>query len=473
MNASQAPGSSRQQQLLRAIDCGDLPRLRELVSAGVDLDRPTRDPDGETPLIRAIAAGQLDIVRFLVRSGADVNLPQKGGKSRTPLMCACENPAITRELLAAGADVNARTPVHEITSGATSTRDPCGRETALHFAAAANNAEVAKLLIEAGADVEARAKNGLAPLDFALAPGRPTEVAGRLVAAGAKLTPQRLEAMHACAYSADSSLGRLPQIDDADQRAQETAPGVAAGCAKGPRGADSEAIRAKQTEVRCPRCQSLLYSRRAKICGSCGAVVPPELRLSDEQAHQLSDQRQWARDLANAFATGNSASSSELAESPPRRRAEIPALRPEDLLRQASCAEEFKRRARPDFWIYVIGYSLFAVLSGFFVATLELPQAVLWAGTGVFTLFCYSAWQTATPICPNCKQNIKICATVYCHVCGKPLGRKRCEQCAVNHSWASLFFPYANIGNLRWIRYCPACGVWLDTRVNRWNAGRF
>ena len=78
--------------------------------------------------------------------------------------------AAARDLLAAGADVNARGTYYG--------------ETALVLAAASGDAETVRTLVNAGADVSATCKNGVAPLMIAEALGH-TEVAGVLLGAGA------------------------------------------------------------------------------------------------------------------------------------------------------------------------------------------------------------------------------------------------------------------------------------------------
>jgi hypothetical protein len=36
-------------------------------------------------------------------------------------------------------------------------------------------------------------------------------------------------------------------------------------------------------EFKCPACQSIIYSRKQKVCGQCGAALPPEMLLTDAQ----------------------------------------------------------------------------------------------------------------------------------------------------------------------------------------------
>ena len=39
----------------------------------------------------------------------------------------------------------------------------------------------------------------------------------------------------------------------------------------------------------CPACGSVIYSRRAKLCGVCSAQLPDELRITGEQAKKIGD----------------------------------------------------------------------------------------------------------------------------------------------------------------------------------------
>src|SRR5437870_4258579 len=208
------PDSAIQRKFLSALARGDAAGIRELAAAGADVNVPIGNPGGETPLIRAITAGELSLVRVLLQSAADVNLPCKGPRCWTPLMFAHDDPPILRELAVAGADVNARTTAHSIRSPSGAVKLLPGGETALHLAAAAGNAQAVRVLLQAGAEVEARAQNGRAPLDYALRLGSATEAGEALVEAGAQLTPQRLEVMHAAAHSPDSDLIAFPWVTE-------------------------------------------------------------------------------------------------------------------------------------------------------------------------------------------------------------------------------------------------------------------
>ena len=114
--------------LLYAARDGRLAAARQLVAAGADIE--LADGNGMRPLLMAVLNNNLEVARFLVSKGADVNADDFWGRS--PLWAAVEyrnldmnnndrdSPTdngvdrapileFIRELLAAGADVNART----------------------------------------------------------------------------------------------------------------------------------------------------------------------------------------------------------------------------------------------------------------------------------------------------------------------------------------------------------------------------
>jgi len=54
-------------------------------------------------------------------------------------------------------------------------------------------------------------------------------------------------------------------------------------------------------EFKCPKCQSIIYSRRHKVCGNCGAVLPQNLLLTKAQIKaldkQLAEEKKRAREF--------------------------------------------------------------------------------------------------------------------------------------------------------------------------------
>jgi hypothetical protein len=220
----------------------------------------------------------------------------------------------------------------------------------------------------------------------------------------------------------------------------------------------------------CPACGALLYSHRAKICGQCGAVIAPETFPP-----LPVDDRQWARDLADKFSLNPRASESSRAAGITAEEPDMEELQAK--LRRISCAIDFKHRPRP-VWLYVGGCACLIAVSA---ALCWIGNKTLRTGTGGWMVFLFVAgynlllwfklWQRAMPICPNCKQNIRICPAIRCQLCGKQLNGKRCTDCGVDNSWIGWLHPSSN-GAFARIMFCPGCGVELNTWIRRWYADR-
>ncbi len=134
---------------------GDLPRVRELLRQGEDVN--AAQGDGMSALHWAADRGDAEMIEVLLYAGAEVQSVTRIGEY-TPLHIAARNghTAATTALLAGGADVNAVT-------------DPSG-STPLHLAATSGNGEVVRALLAAGADPNAReAEWAQTPLIFAAA----------------------------------------------------------------------------------------------------------------------------------------------------------------------------------------------------------------------------------------------------------------------------------------------------------------
>jgi ankyrin repeat protein len=121
-------------------------------------------PDGFTPLGFAVFFAQREIVKALLNAGADVNLPSRESMKVTPLAsaAAAKQTDIARELIAHGANVNARA---------------AGGHIPLHEASATGNVELVNLLIEHGADVNTKTDDGKTRLDFATEYEQPEVIA--------------------------------------------------------------------------------------------------------------------------------------------------------------------------------------------------------------------------------------------------------------------------------------------------------
>ena len=155
--------------LIDAVTTGDLPRINQLISEGIEINEVDYENDDFTPLMLAInieradmvkalvdadaylydstyvedtplglaaRKGNLEIVRLLLQAGAN---PDDGGES--PTLCYAvsrQHIDIIKALIQWNADVNLTTP---------------SRISPLMIAAGIGNLEIVKLLVKSGADV--------------------------------------------------------------------------------------------------------------------------------------------------------------------------------------------------------------------------------------------------------------------------------------------------------------------------------
>jgi len=132
-------------------------RVADLIAADRSL-LAAYSHDGWTPLHLAAFFGFPEIAAVLIAAGADVNARSINPMRNTPLHAAVAGRAVavTRALLEHGADVNA-------------TQE--GGWSPLHGAAQSGNTELVQLLLDAGATVKVTAANNQTPLDLALTGG--------------------------------------------------------------------------------------------------------------------------------------------------------------------------------------------------------------------------------------------------------------------------------------------------------------
>lgn len=163
------------------------------------------------------------IVRLLLGFGANPN----GSGDALPLMLA-RTPQLIRQLLAAGAQVNAATSAPSFVS------------TALHRHARRGKTACAQALLDAGADTEVRNIHGMTPLHLAVARGR-MECVRALLAAGADInardhhgnTPLMTAFSHRRPPSSASSCERA-QTPPSATKAAAASPTISDGGRKGP-----------------------------------------------------------------------------------------------------------------------------------------------------------------------------------------------------------------------------------------------
>lgn len=124
--------------------------LEFLISRGADVNAKSKD--GTTPLYRAAAFGALPTVKLLVDKGATVDM--KAWRGETALLAVGgQHTDVAEYLISKGADVDVRGN---------------NGKTALHDAAQGGATELAKLLISKGADVNVKDNDGWSPLHHAV-----------------------------------------------------------------------------------------------------------------------------------------------------------------------------------------------------------------------------------------------------------------------------------------------------------------
>lgn len=164
-----------EQQLFAAIKAGNVDEVKSLVQQHPEL-KDARDASGASALLVAAYNMKPDVVNALLESGAAVDIFEAAvlGKTEriqeilntapgrvseyapdgfTPVALAAffGQPAATKLLIAAGADVNA------------AAKNPL-KVSALHAAVAGRNLEIVKAVLEAGADVNAQQQVGFRPM---------------------------------------------------------------------------------------------------------------------------------------------------------------------------------------------------------------------------------------------------------------------------------------------------------------------
>jgi hypothetical protein len=161
------------------------------------------------------------------------------------------------------------------------------------------------------------------------------------------------------------------------------------------------------------------------------------------------------------------------------RKPVVPGTSAEDAARRFSYVEEFQEaqaRTRRPIWMGMIVLLLIAAATAGFLQFGSVgergfrPWWMAGAVVLVLALLPVGCWLTATrraaAVCPHCKQSVLECPPVHCRVCGELLKQGRCERCLVDENWTSILHPMSeSSGNYERIRYCPGCGVWLNSNL--------
>jgi ankyrin repeat protein/biotin operon repressor len=145
--------------LIFAAAKNDAQSVSRLIAAGADPN--TKLPDGSSVLIAAAAFRSTKAAIVLVESGAEVKVADRRGN--TPLHTAAQlgDLELVKNLLAKGADPNARNAKALMNGPAVGPfRAQAGEISPLHMAAKAGKLEIVKALLAAGADPKLKGEDG-------------------------------------------------------------------------------------------------------------------------------------------------------------------------------------------------------------------------------------------------------------------------------------------------------------------------
>lgn len=187
--------------LQQAVKCGNMKHIEMLVAAGGDVNSPAKCQDGKTALQIAVQLKDTDIAEMLVRAGANVNPPLNplNTQDECPLHLAIKsgNKKLVIFLLQVGANVN-------------SPPSPFHGATALQLAVKQGALDLVDLFLREGADVnQAPARNGGATaLQFAVIQGY-IGIARKLLDAGADVNAPRASLNGRTALEGAAEWGRV------------------------------------------------------------------------------------------------------------------------------------------------------------------------------------------------------------------------------------------------------------------------
>lgn len=163
--------------------------MKMLLDAGADVD--SANPEGQTALMLVARTGNLEAARLLVRHGATIDAREQWGQ-QTALMWASarRHPAVMQLLIREGADINAISAVRDYNSHVTAEgrakRLDTGGLTPLMFAVRENCKACVELLIDSGVDLDLPDPDGVSPLLLAIL-NTHWDIARQLIEAGADI----------------------------------------------------------------------------------------------------------------------------------------------------------------------------------------------------------------------------------------------------------------------------------------------
>ncbi len=168
---------------------GNAAIIERLLKAGADVESP--NADGQTALMIVARTGSVEAARVLLKNGANVNAKEQW-REQTALMWAAaqSQPAMVKELLAHGADSNARSKINgwerQVTGEPRAIYRPAGGWTPLLYSAREGCVECARALVEGGAGINMADPEEVSPLLLATLNGR-FDTAAYLISKGANV----------------------------------------------------------------------------------------------------------------------------------------------------------------------------------------------------------------------------------------------------------------------------------------------
>lgn len=142
----------------------------------------------------------------------------------------------------------------------------------------------------------------------------------------------------------------------------------------------------------------------------------------------------------------------------------VPKQTAADALDDMACAAAFAKQREKPRWVTVVAVviALIVVCSMVFTflqRSAQIPGFI--AIGGVLLLLGFSPWLSVSTACPRCKQDVTTCSASHCHRCRQPLAKGHCQTCSADMAWneSTETLP---------IRYCPGCGAYVNSDLQRY-----